>query len=111
VFPVRYELKSYIHYGLFAQRKNCGAREKCPSRNSKGIVIMGDVTRTAIAMEQLSKHVSKETNYCNNKRAVFSVQSAPKGYRNKRTSCKVVEFRDSSPPGQELRRRGIELRN
>jgi hypothetical protein len=40
-----------------------------------------DVTHTAVAMEQLSKHFSAETNTNNNRRAVFSVQSVPSVYK------------------------------
>jgi hypothetical protein len=42
-----------------------------PARNSRGIVTIRNVTRTAVAMEQLSKHVSAETNSRNNRRTVF----------------------------------------
>jgi hypothetical protein len=48
-----------MYFGVFAQSKNCGASE------------------TAVAMEQLSDHVSTETNTRNNKRAVyFAVRAA-----------------------------------
>jgi hypothetical protein len=40
-----------------------------------------DVTSTAVAMEQLSKQVSAETNTRNNRGAVFSVRSVPRGYK------------------------------
>jgi hypothetical protein len=52
-----------------------------PARNSRGIVTIRDVTRTAVAMERLGKHVSAETNSRNNRRAVFSVRSVPSGYK------------------------------
>jgi hypothetical protein len=38
------------------------------------------VTRTAVAIEQLSKRVSAETN-SRNRKAVFSVRSVPRGYK------------------------------
>jgi hypothetical protein len=47
-----------------------------PSRNNREIV-----TRTAVAMEQLSKHVSAEKNSVKNKGVVFSVWSMPRGYK------------------------------
>jgi hypothetical protein len=52
-----------------------------PACNKRRIVTKRDVMRTAIAMEQLSKHVSMETNIRNNRRAVFSVQSVLRGYK------------------------------
>jgi hypothetical protein len=42
---------------------------------------MRDMTRTAVAMERLDKHVSVETNSCNSGGAVFSVLSVPMGYK------------------------------
>jgi hypothetical protein len=52
-----------------------------PAYNNRGILTIQDVMRTAAAMEQLGKHVSAETNSCNNRRAVFSVPSMPSGYK------------------------------
>jgi hypothetical protein len=52
-----------------------------PARNNRGIVTIRDVTRTDVAMEQLSKQVSAETNKCNNSGAVFSVRSVSRGYK------------------------------
>jgi hypothetical protein len=40
-------------------------------RNNTEILTIRNVTRTAVAMEQLSKHVSAETNSRNNRTAVF----------------------------------------
>jgi hypothetical protein len=40
-------------------------------RNIGGIVTIRDVTRRAVAMERLGKHVSAEKNSHNNRRAVF----------------------------------------
>jgi hypothetical protein len=45
------------------------------------IVTTRDVTRTAVAMERLGKHVSAETNSRNNRRAVFSVRFVSRGYK------------------------------
>jgi hypothetical protein len=42
-----------------------------PSLNNRGIVTLGDATRTAVATEQLSKYISTEKNSSNNKRTVF----------------------------------------
>jgi hypothetical protein len=70
-----------------------------------------DVKRTAVAMEQLSKHVSVEMNSRNNRRVVFSVWSMPRAYDNdKGNRLSRVEFRDASLPGYELGSRGIELK-
>jgi hypothetical protein len=52
-----------------------------PSCNNRGIVTIRDVTRRAIAMERLHKHVSAEMNSRNKRRAVFSLQSVPRGYK------------------------------
>jgi hypothetical protein len=52
-----------------------------PTRNNRGIVTIRDVTRTAVAMEPLGKHVSSEMNSRNNRRFVFSMWSVPKGYK------------------------------
>jgi hypothetical protein len=52
-----------------------------PARNNRGIVTIRDVTRTAVAMEQLSKQVSEEMNTRNNRGAVFSMRSVPRGYK------------------------------
>jgi hypothetical protein len=52
-----------------------------PAHNNRGIVTLGDVTRTAVAVERLGKHVSAETNSRNSGRTVFSVQSVPRGYK------------------------------
>jgi hypothetical protein len=41
------------------------------------MVTIRDVTRTAVAMEQLSKHVFAATNSRNKRRAVFLMWSAP----------------------------------
>jgi hypothetical protein len=54
------------------------------ARNNRGIVTIRDVTRTVVAMEQLSKHVSAEMNSRNNRRAVFSVRSMSRGYNKDR---------------------------
>jgi hypothetical protein len=53
-----------------------------PRRNNRAVVTKRDVTHTAVAMEQLSKYVSAKTNTRNNRRAVFSAWSVPRGYKN-----------------------------
>jgi hypothetical protein len=59
-----------------------------PTRNNKGIIAIRDVTRTAIAVEQLSKHVSAETNTRNNRGAFFSVLwYLPRGYKKDKEDC------------------------
>jgi hypothetical protein len=75
-----------------------------PSRNRE-IVTIRDVTRTAVAIERLGKHVSAETN----RRTVFLMRSVPRDYKKDNELCfKLVEFRDTSLPGYELASRGIE---
>jgi hypothetical protein len=83
-----------------------------PAHNNRGIVTIRDVTRTAVAVERLGKHVSAETNSRNKRRAVFSVRSVQRGYKKrKRRSFKAVEFRDTSLPVYELGSRVVELRH
>jgi hypothetical protein len=81
-----------------------------PARNNGGIVTIRDVTRTAVSMERLGKHISAETNSRNSTRAVFSVRSVPRGYTKDKEDLKSVEFWDASLPGYEVGNRGIELR-
>jgi hypothetical protein len=52
-----------------------------PAPNNRGIVTIRDMTRAAVAMEQLSKHVSAEKNSRNSRIAVFCVRSVPRGYK------------------------------
>jgi hypothetical protein len=59
-----------------------------PASSKRGIVKKRDVTPTAVAVEQLNKHVSAETNI-RNKRAVFSVRCVPRGYKKEK---KEVRF-------------------
>jgi hypothetical protein len=47
-----------------------------PARNSRGIDTIPDVTRTSVAMKQLSKQVLTETNTRNNNGAAFSAVRA-----------------------------------
>jgi hypothetical protein len=51
------------------------------ARNNRGIVSKRDMSRTSVAMEQLSKHVSPETNTCNNRITKFYVRSVPRDYK------------------------------
>jgi hypothetical protein len=51
------------------------------ARNNRGIATIRDVTHTAVAMEQLNKHVSAETKSRNNRRAMFSLRSVPRCYK------------------------------
>jgi hypothetical protein len=44
-------------------------------------------SRSALPMERLGKHVSAETNSRNNRRAVFSVRSVPRGYKKDKEDC------------------------
>jgi hypothetical protein len=52
-----------------------------PASNNREIVTIGDVMRTAVAMELLGKHVSAEINSHNNRITVLSLWSVPRGYR------------------------------
>jgi hypothetical protein len=49
-----------------------------PSLYNRGVTIR-DVTRIAVAMEQLGKYVSAERNTRNSRRSVFSVHSVQHG--------------------------------
>jgi hypothetical protein len=51
------------------------------AHNNRGIVTKWDVPRTAVAMEQLSKQVSSETNTGNNRKVIFFVWSMPSVYK------------------------------
>jgi hypothetical protein len=61
--------------------------------NNRGIITIRDAKRTIVAMEQLSKHVSAETNSCNNRTAEFSAWSVPGDYK------KDKEDRANAVPG------------
>jgi hypothetical protein len=63
-----------------------------PERNNRGIVTIRKVTRTAVAMERLSKYVSVETNSRNNRRDVFSVSSLPSGYKKAKVRLSQLSF-------------------
>jgi hypothetical protein len=54
------------------------------ARNNGGIVTIRDVMFTAVARERLGKHVSGATKSRDNRRAVFSVRSLPRGYKEDR---------------------------
>jgi hypothetical protein len=79
-----------------------------PSRNNRGIVTIRDVTRTAVAMERLGKHVSAETNSRNNRRAVFSGRSMPRGYEKDR-EFRISHLSFEKPVYQEMSLRPEEL--
>jgi hypothetical protein len=70
-----------LRYGVFTESKNCGAR-KTAVASYGAIVTTRDVTRTAVAMEQVSKNDFAEMNIRNNRRAVFSVGSVPRVCKN-----------------------------
>jgi hypothetical protein len=71
-----------------------------PVRNNRGIVTKRDVSRTAVGMKQLSKHV-------------FSMPSGPKGYKkDKENNSSQWSF--ETPACQDIYQlgsRGIELRH
>jgi hypothetical protein len=79
-----------------------------PAHNNRGIVARPDVTRTAVIMERLDKHVSTEINSCNNRRAVFSARSVPRGYKKdkedrlRQLSFETPACRDMSLKAEEL---------
>jgi hypothetical protein len=63
------------------------------ARNNKGGVTIRDVTRTAVAMKQMSKLVSAEMNTCNDKGAVISMLSMPRSYKkDKRDRLSQLNF-------------------
>jgi hypothetical protein len=76
-----------------------------PSSNNRGIVTIGDVTRTAVTIEKLSKHVSSATNTRNNKRVVFSVlRSLPSSYeQHKENRLSQLSFETSAYQDMSLR--------
>jgi hypothetical protein len=67
-----------------------------------------DVTHTAVVMEQLIKHVSAEMDSRNSRRAVFSVQSVPRGcikdkeYHLSQLSLETPASQDTSLGVEEL---------
>jgi hypothetical protein len=63
-----------------------------PSNDNRGIVMILDVTITAVAIEQLSKYVSVESNTRNNKGAVFSLWSVRKVIKNKEDCLSQLSF-------------------
>jgi hypothetical protein len=72
-----------------------------PARTNGVIVTIGDVTRTAVAMERLGKHVSTETNSRNNRIDVFSVRSVPRDYElDKADRLNKLSF--ETPPCQDM---------
>jgi hypothetical protein len=78
-----------------------------PARNNRGTITILDVTRTAVAIERLDKHVAAETNSSNNRRAVFSVRSVPevikrKIYRLNQLSFETPSCQDMSLEAGEL---------
>jgi hypothetical protein len=80
------------------------------TRINGGIVTKQDVTRTAIAMEWLHKHVSIEINTRNNRRAVFSVQSMLRGYKkDKEDGLSKLSF--ETPACQDVGSGAEELRH
>jgi hypothetical protein len=57
--------------------------------------------RISVAMERLGTHISMETNSHNNRRAVFSVQFMPSGYKmDKKGRLRELSF---EMPAWELR--------
>jgi hypothetical protein len=70
------------------------------ARNNRGIITIRDAMHTAVAMEQLSKHVSVDTNLSNKRRGVFSVQSVPRGYKkdkeNRRYQAGVIQNHENA---------------
>jgi hypothetical protein len=80
-----------------------------PASNNRGIVTKRDVTRTAVAMEQLSKRVSAEIISRNNRKTVFSVRYVQRGYKKdkgdrlRQLSFEKPACRNMSVGAEELR--------
>jgi hypothetical protein len=78
--------ENFILWRICSKQELWSERNSCfwvlPTHKNRGIVTIPDMMHTAVAMEQLSKHVSAETNSRNNRRAVFSVRSVLRGYKN-----------------------------
>jgi hypothetical protein len=55
----------------------------------------------SIAMEQLSRHVSSKTSMRNNRRAVFSVRSMPRGYKKDKEGC-LSQLSFETPTCQDM---------
>jgi hypothetical protein len=78
------------------------------ARNNRGIVTIRDVTGTAVAMEQVSKHVSAEKNTRNNRGAVFSVWSVPRVYKKDKED-RLSQLSFGTPACQNMSLRAHEL--
>jgi hypothetical protein len=80
-----------------------------PKSNNRGGVTIRDVMCTAIAMEQLSKHISTEMNACNNRGAVFSVlRSVLRGYKKDKDRLSQTSSRVPSQQLVKRREDGVE---
>jgi hypothetical protein len=72
-----------------------------PLHNNRGAVTKQDMTRKAVVMEQLSEYVSAEKTTCNNRRAVFSVRSVPRGYKKDKEG-RFSQFNFETPACQDM---------
>jgi hypothetical protein len=52
-------------------------------------------------MERLNKHVSEKTNSRNDRRALFSVQSVPRGYDKAKEDC-LIQSSFEAPASQDM---------
>jgi hypothetical protein len=69
--------------------------------NNRGILTIGDVTRTAVDLERLGKHVSAQTNSRNDGRAVFSLRSVPRDYKKDRNE-RLSKLSFDTPASQDM---------
>jgi hypothetical protein len=71
-----------------------------PVRNNGETVTIRDVTRTAVAIGRLGKHLSAETNSRRSRRAVFSGPSVPRGYKDNEDRLSQMSF--ETPTCQDM---------
>jgi hypothetical protein len=83
-----------------------------PARNDKGGVTIRDVTRTAVAMEQLSKQYPAETNYATIEELCFLCGPCPGVIKRTKKIILVspcgggVEYLRRDPASRRRRREG-----
>jgi hypothetical protein len=108
---VRPELKHFLaHFLKKILYPICSKQELWSQKNS---ILLGNAstqqwncdekgcTRTAVVMEQLSKHVSAGANTRNTRRAMFSMRSVPRGYRNDKEE-RLIQLSFETPGCQNM---------
>jgi hypothetical protein len=72
-----------------------------PTCKKRGFVTIRDVTRIAVAMKRLDKHVYEETNLHNTRRTVFSLRSVTMGYKKCKENC-LSQLSFETPACQDM---------